>query len=115
MGWGISLENLERFFDPAFTTQGGGVGTGLGLSTGYNIVQRLKGWIYVESVVGRGLRLGWSGCEKGEGLEKSIWKVKERKYVGTQSVGGMVWASGGFFLSDLYAKPQLEFWGREPG
>ena len=31
------------------------------------------------------------------------------------SVGGMVWASGGFFLSDLYAKPQLEFWGREPG
>ena len=71
MGWGISLENLERCFDPAFTTQGGGVGTGLGLSTGYNIVQRLKGWIYVESVVGRGLRLGWSCCEKGEGLEIS--------------------------------------------
>ena len=68
MGWGISLENLERFFDPAFTTQGA---RGLGLSTGYNIVQRLKGWIYVESVVGRGLRLGWSCCEKGEGLEIS--------------------------------------------
>ena len=51
--------------------------------------------------------------KNARGLKYLIWKVKERTYVGTQSVGGMVWESGGFFLSDLYAEPLLEFWGRE--
>jgi hypothetical protein len=49
------------------------------------------------------------GEKRARGLKYLIWKVKERNYVGTQSVGGMVWGSGGFFLSYLYAEPQLEF------
>ena len=53
-GLGIPAENLERIFDPGFTTQGVGVGTGLGSSTSYNIVQRHKGRIFVESEVGKG-------------------------------------------------------------
>ncbi len=53
-GTGIPPENLERIFDPGFTTHGVGVGVELGLSTSYNIVQKHGGSIEVESEVGRG-------------------------------------------------------------
>jgi signal transduction histidine kinase len=53
-GRGIKKENLERIFDPGFTTKGVGVGTGLGLSISYNIVKRHHGTIEADSVVGRG-------------------------------------------------------------
>jgi two-component system NtrC family sensor kinase len=47
----MPADNLERIFDPGFTTQGVGVGTGLGLSISYNIMQ---GRIFVESEVDKG-------------------------------------------------------------
>ncbi len=53
-GKGIPPENIERIFDPGFTTQGVGVGTGLGLSIGYNIMQKHGGRIFVESEMGKG-------------------------------------------------------------
>jgi signal transduction histidine kinase len=53
-GQGISEENLERVFDPGFTTKGVGVGTGLGLSISYNIIHDHSGEIQVESEVGKG-------------------------------------------------------------
>jgi two-component system, NtrC family, sensor kinase len=53
-GKGIPPENLSKIFDPGFTTKGVRVGTGLGLSISYNIVQKHKGEIRVESQVGRG-------------------------------------------------------------
>jgi len=46
-GPGISSEYLERVFDPFFTTKPVGEGTGIGLSTCYNIVQAHSGRIYV--------------------------------------------------------------------
>jgi PAS domain S-box-containing protein len=55
-GVGIPPENLDRIFDPGFTTKGVGVGTGLGLSICYGIVQDHFGEISVESEVGRGTR-----------------------------------------------------------
>ncbi len=53
-GRGIPQENLQRIFDPGFTTKGSGVGTGLGSSIVYRIVQDHQGSIQVESGVGKG-------------------------------------------------------------
>lgn len=52
-GMGISKENLEKIFDPFFSTKKVGEGTGLGLSIVYGIVQKHGGKIRVESRVGQ--------------------------------------------------------------
>ena len=56
-GEGIKKENLEKIFDPGFTTRGVGVGTGLGLSISYNIIKDHHGEIKVKSDLGKGTEI----------------------------------------------------------
>ena len=53
-GTGIAPEVLPHIWDPFFSTKGAGKGTGLGLSTVRGIVETHRGFVTVESVVGRG-------------------------------------------------------------
>jgi two-component system NtrC family sensor kinase len=53
-GRGIPPENIERIFDPGFTTKGRGVGTGMGLPICQRIVEKHGGKIHVESEPGKG-------------------------------------------------------------
>ena len=53
-GHGISQEEIDRVFDPYFTTKEIGKGTGLGLSVIHGIVKSHGGVISIESELGRG-------------------------------------------------------------
>ncbi len=53
-GCGIPKENMERLFDPFFSTKGVGEGTGLGLSVGLGIIREHRGEISVESEINKG-------------------------------------------------------------
>ena len=53
-GTGIPADIIDRIFEPFFSTKEVNKGTGLGLSTVYGIIKQTGGFIYPESVVGRG-------------------------------------------------------------
>ncbi|WP_170782423.1 ATP-binding protein [Ruegeria lacuscaerulensis] len=53
-GTGIPADKLQKVFEPFYTTKRTGEGTGLGLSTVYGIVKQTGGFIFVDSVLGRG-------------------------------------------------------------
>jgi len=53
-GTGIAQDNIEKIFEPFFTTKEVGKGTGLGLSMVYGFVKQTGGFIYCDSVLGKG-------------------------------------------------------------
>ncbi len=53
-GTGIAKGDLDRIFEPFYSTKEVGSGTGLGLSTVYGIVSQTGGFVQVDSVEGEG-------------------------------------------------------------
>ena len=53
-GTGIRKEDMERIFEPFFSTKEVGAGTGLGLSTVYGIIHQTGGYVFVDSAPGDG-------------------------------------------------------------
>lgn len=64
-GSGIRVEDLERVFEPFYTTKGIGKGTGLGLATTYGIVKMHRGQIDVHS-----------NTDPDKGLTGTIFTIK---------------------------------------
>ena len=55
-GHGIPEENIEKIFEPFYTTKEEGRGTGLGLWVSYGILKSLQGDLMVDSVNGKGTK-----------------------------------------------------------
>lgn len=66
-GRGMDSATMERIFEPFFTTKPDGAGTGFGLTTCYNIVEKTGGRIEVESSLGKGtvFTVSWPLAEDG--------------------------------------------------
>lgn len=85
-GVGISPENLERIFDPFYTTRAAGQGTGLGLALCQTIMRGLGGEITVTSVLGQGSKftvqlpflhpavqeLGWQALQSAQDRRTTV-------------------------------------------
>jgi signal transduction histidine kinase len=56
-GRGIPEEDINKIFEPFYTTKAVGKGTGLGLSVSHSLVKEHNGKIEVQSTVGQGTRI----------------------------------------------------------
>jgi len=68
-GSGMPKEVLDHIFEPFFTTKGKEVGTGLGMSTVYGIVQQNRGFIDIQSSEGKGttVTINWAVSKSNYG------------------------------------------------
>ncbi len=75
-GVGISKENIEKIFDPFFSTKKKGLGIGLGLSVAYGIIKNHNGYIDVMSEVGKGSEFKvYFPFAKGKSITSKVDKV----------------------------------------
>ncbi len=88
-GHGISKENLDRIFDPFFSTKAEQAGTGLGLSVAHGIVQQHDGMLHCYSEEGIGTTfkvylpiLARAARSVGQKIEGRVQGGSERILVG---------------------------------
>ena len=76
-GHGISTENLNRIFEPFFSTKETGKGTGLGLATVYTAILHHKGLIDVQSEIGKGTSFSFLLPCSSEKLKRKAKRIKQ--------------------------------------
>ena len=76
-GVGISEKNLDKIFEPFFTSKKVGEGTGLGLSVSYGLIKNHGGEIKVKSKAGRGTTFTVILPVRGEGVAARSEDEKE--------------------------------------
>jgi len=84
-GCGIPMENLEKIFEPFYTTKKVGQGTGLGLSVSYGIIKEHKGETKVESQVGKGTTFIIS-LPSFEVLDKEGWGKEVKSFTDKSNI-----------------------------
>lgn len=90
-GTGIPPDALPKIFEPFFTTKDIGKGTGLGLSTVYGIVKQSGGFIFADSVQGKGATFTiYLPVHRAEEAPKVALPPKEKT--------AAVWGSGTILL-----------------
>ncbi|MCP4996103.1 MAG: HAMP domain-containing protein [Gammaproteobacteria bacterium] len=72
-GTGMNEEQLDRIFNPFYSTKDQGKGTGLGLSVSYSMIRRYGGEITVES-------------KPGEGSRFTVWLLAEPELVNDEEM-----------------------------
>ncbi|WP_331255960.1 ATP-binding protein [Candidatus Bealeia paramacronuclearis] len=86
-GIGIPHDNLDRIFDPFFSTKALGSGTGLGLSTVYGIIKQTGGFIQVDSKPEKGTKFSIFLPRYVEKEEALPLPEKKKKWV-TEDLSG---------------------------
>jgi PAS domain S-box-containing protein len=80
-GVGIPEDDVERIFEPFFTSKAEGKGVGLGLSVAYGIIRQHHGEIHIHSKVGEGTRFSIQLPPGPNTL--SVEEQKEEEYIFT--------------------------------
>jgi PAS domain S-box-containing protein len=111
-GMGITRENIDRIFEPFFSTKEVGKGSGMGLSTVHGIVHEYNGHIVVQSEPGQGAKFCvMLPVEAGSGTGEVATLEEKTTIHADSSLAGEVLLVDDDETVREYMQDRLEDWG----